>query len=61
MDNLDWPTTVAGEADGVSSMAASACQIGGPIYVKPGESRLEYGTVHFLSKLWYEHFVCQGI
>ena len=29
--NLDWPTPVAGEADSVSSMSASACHTGGPI------------------------------
>ena len=29
--NLDWPTAVAGEADSVSSVSASACHIGGPI------------------------------
>ena len=27
-----------------SSVSASACHIGGPILVNPGESRLEYGT-----------------
>ena len=31
-----------GKADSVSSVLASACQIGGPIYT-PGESGLEYG------------------
>ena len=29
--NLDWPTAVAGEADSVNSVSASACHIGGPI------------------------------
>ena len=43
MDNLDWPTALAGEADSVSSTSASASHIGGPIQVNPGESRLEYG------------------
>ena len=40
-----WPTAVAGEADSVSSVSATACNMGGPIYVspgEPGESRLEY-------------------
>ena len=42
--NLDWPTAVAGEADNVSSVSASACHIGGPIDVNPGELALVYGT-----------------
>ena len=41
--NLDWPAAVAGEADSVSSVSASACHIGGPIYVNPGELALVYG------------------
>ena len=44
MVNVDWPTTVAGEADNVSSVSASACHVGGPIYVNPGELALVYGT-----------------
>ena len=44
MFNINWPTTVAGEADNVSSMSASACHIGGPIDVNPGESTLVYGS-----------------
>ena len=34
---------MAGEADNVSSVSASACHIGGPIYVNPGELALVYG------------------
>ena len=30
MVNRIWPTAVAGEADSVSSVSASACHIGGP-------------------------------
>ena len=47
MVNVDWPDAVAGKADNVSSMSASACHIGGPIYVNPGELALVYGTDFF--------------
>ena len=36
----------AGEADNVSSVSASACHIGGPIGVNPGELTLVYGTTN---------------
>ena len=42
MVNVNWPTAVAGEADIVSSVSASACHIGGPIDVNPGELTLVY-------------------
>ena len=43
--NLDWPTAVAGEADSVSSVSASACHIGGPnSLLNPGQILLVYGT-----------------
>ena len=45
MFNVNWPTAVADEADNVSSVSASACHIGGLIYVNPGELALVYGTV----------------
>ena len=45
MVNVNWPTAVAGKADIVSSVSASACHIGGPIGVNPGELTLVYGTV----------------
>ena len=35
---------LAGEADNVSSLSASACHIGGPVDVNPGEFSLVYGT-----------------
>ena len=43
MFNVNWPTAVAGEADNVSPVSASACHIGGPIDVNPGELTLVYG------------------
>ena len=43
MGNVNWPTAMAGEADSVSSMSASACHIGGPIGVKSDELALAYG------------------
>ena len=42
---------MAGEADNVSSVSASACHIGGPIYVNPGELALVYGI--FFADLFY--------
>ena len=48
--NVDWPTAVVGKADNVCSMLASACHIGGPIYVNPGELALVYGII-FLKKI----------
>ena len=44
MVNVNWPTAVAGEADIVSSVSASACHIGGPIDVNPGELVFVYGN-----------------
>ena len=46
--NRICPTAVAGEADSVSSVSASACHIGGPNSVNPGQILLVYGT-HFFS------------
>ena len=43
MVNANSPTAGAGEADSVSSVSASACHIGGPIGVNPGELALVYG------------------
>ena len=43
MVNRIWPTAVAGEADSVSSVSASACHIGGPNSVNPGQILLFYG------------------
>ena len=43
MVNVNWPTAVAGKADIVSSVSASACHIGGPIGVNPGKLALVYG------------------
>ena len=43
MVNRIWPTAVVGEADSVSSVSASACHIGGPNSVNPGQILLVYG------------------
>ena len=51
MVNVNWPTAVVGEADSVSSASASACHIGGPIDVNPGELPLVYGILVF-TQLW---------
>ena len=52
MVNRIWPPAVAGEAHSVSSVSASACPIGGPNSVNPGQILLVYGTpfttVHLL-------------
>ena len=50
MVNVNWPTAVAGKVDIVSSVSASACHIGGPIDVNPGELALVYGRVN--AKKW---------
>ena len=44
MVNANSPTAGAGEADSVSSVSASACHIGGPNSVNPGQILLVYGT-----------------
>jgi len=47
MVNRIWPTAVAGKADNVSSVSASAGHIGGTNSVNPGQILLVYGTVQF--------------
>ena len=42
---------MVGEADSVSSLTASACHIGGPTDVNPGEQTLVYGTLEHQSQL----------
>ena len=44
MVNRIWPTAVTGKADSVSSVSASACHIGGPNSVNPGQILLVHGT-----------------
>ena len=43
-NNAFWPTAVVGEADSVNSVSASACHIGGPKGVSPGQKALLHGT-----------------
>ena len=45
--NPFWPTAVVGEADSVNSVSASACHIGGPKGVSPGQKALLHGTLSF--------------
>ena len=47
MVNRIWPTAVAGKADSVSSVSASACHIGGPNCVNLGQILLVYGTFFY--------------
>ena len=42
--NAFWPTAVVGEADNVNSVSASACHIGGPKEVSPGQKALLHGS-----------------
>ena len=49
--NAFWPTAVVGEADSVNSVSASACHIGGPKGVSPGQKALLHGIS--LSKMNY--------
>ena len=50
MVNRIWPTAVAGEAVSVSSVSASACHIGGPNSVNPGQILLVYGIAFFVAE-----------
>ena len=43
MVNIILPTVAAGEEDIVRSVSASACHIGGPNYVNPGQILLVHG------------------
>ena len=43
--NLDWPTYVAGWSWHRADNVCLTCHASGPIWVNPGECRLEYGTV----------------
>ena len=43
-NNAFWPTAVAGEADSVSSVSASACHSSGPKGVSPGQKALLHGV-----------------
>ena len=43
MVNRIWPTARADKSDSVSSVSASACHIGGPNSVNPGQILLVYG------------------
>ena len=42
--NRIWPTAVAGKADKELTLSASACHIGGPNSVNPGQILLVYGN-----------------
>ena len=42
--NAFWPTAVVGEADSVNSVSASACHIGGPKGINPGQKALLHGS-----------------
>ena len=44
-NNAYWPTAVVGEADSVNSVSASACHIGEPKGVSPGQKALLHGTL----------------
>ena len=44
-----WPTAAAGKADSVSFVSASACHIGGPNSVNPGQILLEYGNLQIIT------------
>ena len=48
--NAFWPTAVVGEADSVNSVSASACHIGGPKGVRPGQKALLHGSLFTKSK-----------
>ena len=52
MVNRIWPTVMVGKAD-VSSVSASACHIGGPNSVSPGQILLVYGTTTFVVSCYF--------
>ena len=49
MVNRIWPTAVAGKADSVSFVSASACHMGGPNSVNPGQILLVYGNKYAIT------------
>ena len=65
MVNRIWPTAVAGKADSVSSVSASASHIGGPNSVSPGQILLVYGNLiytfsHNLLRAPFQIYFAQG-
>ena len=56
MVNRLWPTAVAGKADNVSSVSASACLIGGPNSVNPCQILLVYGISYLGAKHDFERY-----
>ena len=50
--NRIWLTAVAGVGDSVSSVSASACHIGGPNSVNPGQILLVYSTISKATHLY---------
>ena len=50
-NNAFWPTAVVGEADSVNFVSASACHIGGPKGVNPGQKALLHGNVFWVVDL----------
>ena len=53
--NAFWPTAVVSEADSVNSVSASACHIGAPKGVSPGQKALLHGTLFGLKKFEIFH------
>ena len=53
MVNRVWSTAGAGEADRELTLSASACHIGGPNSVNPGQILLVYGSSYAYSKSLY--------
>ena len=53
MVNRIWPTAVAVKADNVSSVSASACHIGGPNSVNPGQILSVYGIMNIVLMLYH--------
>ena len=49
--NAFWPTAVVSEADSVNSVSASACHIGGPKGVSPGQKALFHGTHKYAKRM----------
>ena len=56
-NNAFWLTAVVGEADSVNSVSASACHIGGPKGVIPGQKALLHGTLFVVTLCGWFNFL----
>ena len=60
-NNAFWPTAAVDEADSVNSVSASACHIGGPKGVGPGQKALLHGNVFWICQQKENLFVIPAL